>query len=59
MKKILSIIALHLKMFNMVKEFVLKTDIQSQTKAQINISSLPKGVYVIHCEGVSEKVIID
>ncbi len=48
-----------LEMFNMVGELLLKTDIQAQTKVQINISSLPKGVYVIRCEGASQKVVIE
>ncbi len=51
--------AVAIEMYNMVGEIVLKTDIQSQTKVQINISSLPKGVYVIRCEGVSQKVVVD
>ena len=48
-----------LEMYNMVGELVLKTEIQSQTKVQIKISSLPKGVYVIRCEGASQKVVIE
>ncbi len=48
-----------IEMYNMVGEIVLKTDIQSQTKVQINISSLPKGVYVIRCEGASQKVVVE
>ena len=48
-----------MEMYNMVGELVLKTNIQSQTKVQINISSLPKGVYVIRCEGVSQKVVVE
>ncbi len=47
-----------LEMFNMVGEIVLKTEIQSQTKVQINFSSLPKGVYLIRCEGASQKVVV-
>jgi hypothetical protein len=48
-----------LEMYNMVGELVLKTNIQSQTKVQINISALPKGLYVIRCEGVSQKVVVE
>ncbi len=48
-----------IEMYNMVGELVLKTDIQSETKIQINISSLPKGLYVIRCEGASQKVVVE
>lgn len=48
-----------IEMYNMVGKLVFKTDIQSQTKVQINISSLPKGVYVIRCEGASQKVVVE
>jgi hypothetical protein len=48
-----------LEMYNMVGELVLKTEIQSQTNVQINISSLPKGLYVIRCKGVSQKVVVE
>ncbi|MBP6624365.1 MAG: T9SS type A sorting domain-containing protein, partial [Chitinophagaceae bacterium] len=48
-----------IEMYNMVGELVLKTEIQTQTKVQINISSLPKGLYVIRCEGASQKVVLE
>ncbi len=48
-----------IEIYNMVGELLLKTDLQSQTKVQINISSLPKGLYVIQCEGVSQKVVME
>jgi hypothetical protein len=48
-----------LEMYNMVGELVLKTNIQTQTKVQINISSLPKGLYAIRCEGESQKVVVE
>lgn len=48
-----------IEMYNMMGELVLRTEMQSQSKVQINISSLPKGVYVIRCEGVSLKVVIE
>ena len=48
-----------LEMYNMVGELFLKTEIQSQTKVQISMSTLPKGVYVIRCDGASQKVVIE
>ncbi len=51
--------AVPIEMYNMVGELLLKTQIQSQTKVQINISSLPKGLYVIRCEGISQKVVVE
>ncbi len=46
-----------LEMYNVVGELILKTDVVNKT--QIDISSLPKGVYILRSEGVSKKVVVE
>jgi hypothetical protein len=48
-----------LTMYTLLGEEVLNTYIPLLSKVHINISSLPKGLYVIRCAGLSEKVVVE